>query len=87
MPAISKMVVASLLTVKVVTAPSADCGEDCRHAEVVKKIPILPVALQDDEITEGDFNLLVRIAEDPNAPTGRLRRPTSSIAAVKSVAR
>ncbi len=84
MPAITTMEVTERLSAMVVTAPSAGCGETCGHDGPVKKIPVLPRAIQDDEITEGDFSLLFRIAEDSNAPRGRLRRPTSSFPAVKT---
>jgi hypothetical protein len=34
----------------------------------------LPVAQRDQEISEQDFQTLIRIAEDPQAPAGRLKR-------------
>ena len=68
----------------VVTAPTVGCDEVSQRDAVVRKTPILPVALRDDQITESDFRLLVRIAEDSGAVSGRLRRPTSSIPSVKS---
>ena len=39
----------------------------------IKTLP-LPVAMREQEISEHDFETLVRIAEDSNAPTGRLKK-------------
>jgi hypothetical protein len=49
--------------------------------------PILPVALRDTEITEGDVAVMIRVAGDKKAPTGRYKRkpkrvPTSKPTAV-----
>lgn len=39
--------------------------------------------LEHNEVTEADVEHILAIAKDKNAPSGRLRRPTSSIQAVK----
>ena len=36
--------------------------------------PILPVALRDTEITEGDVAVMLRVAQDKKAPAGRYKR-------------
>jgi hypothetical protein len=45
----------------------------------------LPLALRAEEISESDFELLLRIAENPDG-IGRLRRPAGFIPTVKPVA-
>jgi hypothetical protein len=45
-----------------------------RQEADMKKEPLpLPVAMQNEEITEQDFDILLRIAKDPSAPKGRLK--------------
>ena len=63
---------ASLVT----TSPSTNCDGTSKH------LAVLPLALREDEITDGDFDVLFQIAENPDGP-GHLRRPTRSIPAVK----
>ena len=41
--------------------------------------PLLPLALQKDELTEGEFEALYRSATDPNATKGRLKRALRAI--------
>ena len=60
----------------VTTSPSMDCDDTS------EQVAVLPLALQEVEITDGDFAVLFRIAENPDGP-GHLRRPTNSIQSVK----
>lgn len=50
-----------------------------------QKKPILPLALRETEITEADVEVLLRIARDKNAESGRYKRtpkrvPTAEMA-------
>ena len=48
--------------------------------------PILPLALRDTEITEGDIAVMLRVAKDKKAPTGRYKRRPKRVPAAKSAA-
>ena len=48
------------------------CGQDSSSSS--PGVSILPLALQDTEITEGDIEVLLRVARDKNAPAGRYKR-------------
>ena len=63
---------ASLVT----TSPSTNY--DCTS----ELVAVLPLTIQEDEITNGDFDVLFQIAENPDGP-GHLRRPTRSSPGVK----
>jgi hypothetical protein len=43
-----------------------------KEAAMREEAGLLPVAVSSEEITEQDFNLLLSIANDPNATKGRL---------------
>jgi len=45
---------------------------------------VLPLALRDIEITESDVLLLLRIAQDKTAPTGRYKRAPKKMPTTKS---
>lgn len=45
--------------------------------------PILPLALQDTEITEGDIAVMLRVAQDKKAPAGRYKRTPKRVASAK----
>jgi hypothetical protein len=48
--------------------------------------PILPTALQDTEISEGDVAVMVRVAQDKKAPAGRYRRKPKRVPTAKPAA-
>ncbi len=58
------------------TSPSTNCDDNS------EQVAVLPLAIQENEITDGDFDVLFQIAENPDGP-GHLRRPTHSIPSVK----
>lgn len=44
-------------------------------AEIVERVNrTIPLALRDDQITEADVDTMLRVANDPNAPSGRYKR-------------
>ena len=45
--------------------------------------PMLPIALQDTEITEADVAIMLRVAQDKKAPAGRYKRSPKRVASVK----
>lgn len=48
---------------------------DCSAETVAsQEKPVLPLALRDIEITQGDVETLLRVAKDKKAPAGRYRR-------------
>ncbi len=60
----------------VTTSASTTC--DCTSEQEA----VLPLALRENEISDGDFDVLFQIAENPDGP-GHLRHPTRSIPSVK----
>ncbi|MBO0697399.1 MAG: hypothetical protein J2P46_03330 [Zavarzinella sp.] len=48
-----------------------------------KSKPILPVALRDTEITEGDVEAMLRVAQDKKAPAGRYKRKPRRVPAAR----
>jgi len=44
------------------------------------KPAVLPLALQDSEITEGDVEVLLRVAKDKHAQAGRYKRTPKKVA-------
>lgn len=47
-----------------------------------KNKPILPLALRETEITESDIAVMVRVARDKNAKSGRYKRTAKRLPSV-----
>lgn len=66
--------------------PKTPAGTDAveRHlARVNAPTPVLPRALQEHELTDADVDLMLKIAADKDAPSGRLKRPGKNIPSVQ----
>lgn len=81
MTAVTKVETIGRFAASAVTSAPAACDDTCGHDTV--RTTVTPLALRADEISEADFDLLYRIAENPGGP-GRLRRPAGPIPAVRS---
>jgi hypothetical protein len=62
-------------------ADTSACGRD--DSTSGPKESILPLALRDTEITEGDVEVLLRIARDKKAPSGRYKRVPKKVPAAE----